>query len=208
MIEGLTFDEEGHIYRMRGLRIPSVTQVIDGALKDLSHIPRDVLERARHTGELVHAVTEYDAHGELDEDTVDDSIKGYLAAFRKFVAEKKPTFEWSERLVYHSMHGYAGKPDHMVVIDGERGPLDKKSGVVYKSDVVQVAAYFSAMNCMQQDLFANKPGAPMPWCNYGWALYLKENGTYRLEKFGRQTLASAFHVFSAARQCYRFREGI
>ncbi len=62
----LAFEPVGHIYRLNGEIIPSVTTVLKGVrLIDYSFIPQDVLQAAAKRGQLVHQALQYYAQGTL-----------------------------------------------------------------------------------------------------------------------------------------------
>ena len=81
----VTFEPEGHVYTWNGRRLPSITQILKAeGFIDTSHYD----EWSRDKGSMVHLACHYDLAGELDEDTLDDEIRPYLAAFRKFMARR------------------------------------------------------------------------------------------------------------------------
>lgn len=102
------FDEESHVYTYQGNRLPSVT----GILKDEGFI--DIAwydEWSRDKGSHVHTAIEYDLTGELDEENLDDEIRPYLSAFRKFMAESGFKVQRSEIPQMSTTYHYAGKSD-------------------------------------------------------------------------------------------------
>lgn len=110
----LQFDADKHEYRLDGAVVPSVTQVTDGLLTDLSMVPPDILRRAAEFGQAVHAACEYDDDGTLDEDSLDVSLLPYLAGYRKFKAEAKPEVLANELKVYSRKYGFAGTLDRVM----------------------------------------------------------------------------------------------
>lgn len=185
--------DEAHVYRLRGRVVPGVTRVLDKTLRDLSMISRDVLERARETGTLVHDATELDAMGELDHETIDPSILPYMKAWWRFREVVKPVFISNEEMVYHPVYDFAGKLDHHVEILGEEGILDKKSGVSDRVDEVQLSAYVQGKFHLENDRARRMKR---------WVLQLGADGNYKLRPCGDH-----FHVFLAALTCYRFKNG-
>lgn len=189
----LRFRADDHTYWRGKTSVPSVTKILDTVLGRTWMIKPEVLAKAAETGELVHEATALEVMGELDEDTVDDSIRGYLLAFRKFQQECRPKFLKTEEMIYHPAYHYAGTLDHMVEINRELGTLDKKSGVESKLHHAQVAAYHEAVP-HSLDMRPKK----------GWVLYLRENGTYKLVLVDERP--KMFEVFIAALKCYKFLE--
>lgn len=86
-----SFDEENHIYRIDGLIVPSVTQMLeDNGLVDFSYVSKkhkQALENARWKGLCYHKATEYRDEGILREATVSTSLVPLLEAWEKFLAD-------------------------------------------------------------------------------------------------------------------------
>lgn len=104
----VTFDEETHTYRYSGVIIPSVTQILqaEGFIDT-----RFYDEWSRDKGSFVHQAIKYDLAGELDEENLDDEIRPYLFAFRKFMAESGLVIDKSEIPGANTTYGYCGTPD-------------------------------------------------------------------------------------------------
>lgn len=104
----VTFEPYMHTYFYNGNILPSITQIltaegfIDTAFYD---------EWSRDKGSMVHLACRYDLAGELDEDTLDDEIRPYLSAFRKFMADSGFKVERSEVPGINTTYSYAGTPD-------------------------------------------------------------------------------------------------
>lgn len=65
--DGLTFEEKDHVYRLKGDRLISLTQLLDAAgLIDYSHIDPVVLKNKAEFGTKVHEYTKWMDQGELD----------------------------------------------------------------------------------------------------------------------------------------------
>ncbi len=193
-----TLDHATHTYRLGRVVVPGVTSVIDRILKQTWRIDREVLANRAEIGQLVHEATELDVEGELDDDTIDKEILGYVRAFRRFREEMKPTFHSTEELVYHPAYNYAGTLDHVMELNGAVGVVDKKSGMEMDANEVQIAAYWEA-----------KMAGSMKYINgklltRGWVLYLRENGTYKLHPVKER--GRLFQIFVSALNCYNFIE--
>ena len=78
------FEPDGHIYTSNGQTLPSITQILkaEGFIDTTFYN-----EWARDKGSMVHLACHYDVTGCLDEDSLDDEIRPYLAGFRRFMAE-------------------------------------------------------------------------------------------------------------------------
>lgn len=102
------FEPDGHVYTWNGRRLPSIT----GILKDEGFIDTAFYDEwSRDKGSMVHLACHYDVTGELDEDSLDDEIRPYLSAFRKFMAESGFKVDKSEVPGVNTTHLYAGTPD-------------------------------------------------------------------------------------------------
>ena len=102
------FQPDTHIYSRAGKIFPSVTGILQAeGFVDSAWFT----DWARDKGSHVHTAINYDLAGELDEDTLDDEIRPYLAAFRKFMAESGFKVERSEVPGVNTTHLYAGTPD-------------------------------------------------------------------------------------------------
>jgi hypothetical protein len=102
------FDKEQHIYQSNGIVIPSVTQILlaEGFIDDTWFD-----SWSRDKGSMVHLACHYDISGELDEESLDDEIRPYLAGFRKFMKESGFKVERSEVPAINKTYSYAGTPD-------------------------------------------------------------------------------------------------
>jgi hypothetical protein len=77
----LLFDPDSHTYTLNGEKVPSITQIIaDMGLIDTTWFT----DHSRERGTFVHRIIEWHLLKELDEDTVDESLVGYLNAWKRF----------------------------------------------------------------------------------------------------------------------------
>lgn len=144
MIEGLTFEAEGHVYRYKGAVVPSVTTVLQ-QLQYLQGIPWEVLEAAREFGTHVHQACHLLNQGDLDEDSLDPALVPYLNGYKRFLSETGFVVTGSEILVYNQTARYAGQLDFTGSFRGTTWVVDIKSGVVPSTVGAQVAAYQAAL---------------------------------------------------------------
>jgi hypothetical protein len=70
-----------------------------------------------------------DAQGVLDQLTVAQTLIGYLAAWRKFVYEMRPTFIAMEQVVWNV--GFAGRRDFVVQFPGGQAPDEIDGALLY-----------------------------------------------------------------------------
>jgi hypothetical protein len=104
----VAFEKEGHVYTANGVIVPSITQILTAeGFIDTTHYD----EWSRDKGSMVHLACHYDITNELDEESLDDEIRPYLYAFRKFLAQSGFKVERSEVPGINTTYGYAGTPD-------------------------------------------------------------------------------------------------
>ncbi len=149
----LSFDEASHTYRLGGVIVPSVTQVLKILDDSFDRVPLDVLEAAREFGQHVHKAVELDSTGQLDEDSLDPALAEYVAGWRKFLKDRKATVIASEVRVASRRLRYAGTLDAIIETNGVEILVDIKSGAVPSSVGPQTAAYEFAAR--ESDRFPN-----------------------------------------------------
>ena len=116
--KALTFDDRRHIYRLKGIELPSVTQVMK-PLSDETYrsVEPRVLNRAADKGTAVHnAIENYISFGIED---IDPEFSGYFIAFLRWYQEFNVKPIASEYRLYHKFMGYAGTADLICDIGGQ-----------------------------------------------------------------------------------------
>lgn len=172
MRQAFTFDPPSHTYRLGEAVLPSVTQLIDGALVSYAMVPPDVLEAARQMGLAVHRATELYDLADLDEASLDPQLRPYLEAYVRFRRETgfEPTA--IEEQLYHPGLLYAGTPDRCGRMGGDLVVLDLKKMQVLNNWIgVQTSAY--------QELIGAHGRRP----KRRFGLSLRKDGTYKLHEF-------------------------
>lgn len=102
----ITVDED-HIYRVDGMKVPSVTQL----LKEFGFYGENMLRFADPTfGSAVHLACQYDDAGTLDESSLDESVRLRLVQWRKYKKENYVYVALNEKPLY-SKSGFCGTPD-------------------------------------------------------------------------------------------------
>lgn len=187
----LQFDPESHTYTLGGQVVPSVTQVIAPIRPDFSMVPPAILEAKRALGVAVHAACEYDDDGDLDEDSLSDHLRPYLAAWRKFRADTGAAIVMNERQIGHPTLYFAGTLDRLATIDGETWLLDLKTAAdSHPSFGVQLAGY----ECL---LIADGyHGAQVKRAS----VHLREDGSYRLHQYKNPNDAIVFRALLSVQQ--------
>lgn len=113
--DGLTFEEVTHTYTLKGIVLPSVTQIIrDNRLSsDFSFVSAANMEMARQLGQAVHIATHYNDEGTLDDATVDPVVLPYLNAWRQFVTDRGIEFVALEQRVADPVYQFCGTVDRI-----------------------------------------------------------------------------------------------
>lgn len=145
---GLSFNEERHEYRWNGEVVPSVTSFLK-PIYDFSEVPSRYLEEAQQRGTYVHQMTEAYDLGVLDEQAnaavADGAFVGYLAAWKRFLADHEPIWDEIEQMGYCQQHRFAGTWDRCGTLErGRPGRwlIDiKTSQQASRAWGVQTAAY-------------------------------------------------------------------
>lgn len=186
--DNLTFDAETHTYRINGERVPSVTQVLEGAgLIDT----RWFNDEARTRGTYVALATQYCDEGTLDYDALDDGLRGYVEAWRKFKHEAgngKMEIISIERRVSNRKLRYAGTLDRLFKWGHQSWVLDIKTGSKAAWHSLQTAGYAECL--------------PKSWLHKRGSVFLKEDGTYKLDVHDD---FSDVHVFLSALNLYHWK---
>lgn len=169
-MERLTFDPEKHIYRVDGLKLPSVTDICK-PLVTFGEVSQEVLRQAARRGSQVHEYAELIDYGmEANDLEVEPELVGYVTAYTRFLRDYKPEWELIEKPLYSLDMGYAGTLDRYGIIDGEKTIVDIKtsssaSRATRIAWAVQLEAYLGLLGCG----FAKR-----------YNLWLKSDGNYQL----------------------------
>ena len=164
----LEFEEATHTYRVRGVVLPSVTQIIKPVSPSFDMVDPATLEQKRQFGVAVHLACELVERGELDDSATHPRIMGCVAAWLSFLSDAQATVLASETKHYSPIHRFAGRIDR--VVDMRTGPLLidlKTSDQAYPSYGVQTAGYA----VMLEEEFGKLQRA---------TLLLSDDGKYRL----------------------------
>ena len=159
----LEYDDKAHSYKVEGVKVPSVTRVVDGCFpKDLTHwalsIGQEeydkVISEALEVGNDTHQwIEDYINFGHACEDTDGlwrcNHILKPVKAFLGWTEEYKPEWIDAERKIYCDKYKYAGTVDAVAKINGRVCVIDfKTSKKVYKPYHLQVTAYAQAIKRM------------------------------------------------------------
>ncbi|MDE2099521.1 MAG: hypothetical protein KGL39_19875 [Patescibacteria group bacterium] len=132
----ITLDEH-HIYKADGIIYPSTNEILN-----LYFPPSEwYTEEGREKGTKRHKWYEAIAQGLELENEPDPRIAGAVAGFRKFWADAKPTYLFSEQPFVDPI-GVGGKPDLVCILNGRLSIVDYKPKNKNKRTPLQTAAYF------------------------------------------------------------------
>lgn len=135
----IQFDPEKHEYIFKGVKFPSVTQIIAdaGLYGDTSYFT----EHSRKRGKFAHRVIEYYLAGTLDEATIDPFLLPYFHAWQRFEAEAVFISDECEKVMASEIHRFAGTVDHIGHLNGHYCLIDVKTGSPSPTHAIQTAAY-------------------------------------------------------------------
>jgi len=201
--EGLVFCEPHHRYWFGGHRVPSVTTILK-PLDNFDGVDPEVLEAARLRGIAVHSATQYDDDGDLDMGTVDDMIRPYLLAWRKFKGETGFETILSEHRVMSTRYRYAGTLDRIGLLGGRQVLLDIKTGEqVPLSAGPQTAAYLEAFNAAYPP-----PAGKEAMASRRYVVQLRSTGDYQLIPYTASDDLQCFLAHLNIHQWWQRREGV
>lgn len=194
----LEFNEDKHEYRVAGTLLPSVTTILHN-LSIMSRLDPALLKDAAERGRLVHRAVHLDNLDDLVEGSVDESVYGYLRAWRRFKSDHQFEWMWGETPLHSERWGFAGTPDCFGTWKQvRRRPhvlLDVKSGIPDPVHGPQTAAYLELAR--ENDMLDRRLTSERA------VVYLEATGFYKVERVLDQ---GDWSNFVAALTCYRFRE--
>lgn len=181
----LEFEENGHIYKLDGAVIPSVTTIMNPLSQSLyGGIDETVLNAAAERGTAVHnAIENYTLFGI---DDIAPEYSGYLAAYKAWCNDFNPQPISTERKVYHKVLRYAGTSDLIAMIEGKRILVDYKTSATVNKMLtgIQTEAYAKAYESHDYPIDGKA------------ILHLKKNGKYTWVYYDKNDSAS-WDVFGA-----------
>jgi hypothetical protein len=182
MADVFTFDESTHVYKLNGVVLPSITQLIK-PLVDYGHVPPAVLANAAEFGKKVHRMAELEETGTLDDETLDEKLRPVLAAYREWrstngiiPADAVPACEIP---MFHKKKQFAGTPD--LIFDGLAVVEIKTRKTNRLTDAIQLAA--------QEMLWTANGGKVANYSHHVIELYA--DGRHKLETFSSKEMKEA-----------------
>lgn len=161
----LKFVPEGHKYYWKGREVPSVSSILQPLQP--SYFDDGGVAIAR--GNAVHLATAFDDEDNLDEDTLDDSLVGYVDAWRSLKEDLGLDIVSIELPVYHRVLAYAGTIDRVTAYAGTYSLMDIKTGLPSVTHSLQLAGYAQA--------YQSQTGIRVTTRHVA---YLREDGSYEV----------------------------
>lgn len=186
----ITLDERTHVYTAAdGRVIPSVTQILtDAGLIDTQWFT----EQATTRGTYIHEATALDDVDDLDMETLDEGLAGYVAGWRAFLSETGAEILSIEERVCSPAFTYAGTLDRRIMFQGFEWVVDLKSGSPLRWHALQTAAYASLVIPSAAGVHMLKRAT----------VHLKANGRYSFTPHADRT---DFDIFGATVALYHWK---
>jgi len=136
-------------------------------------------------GKAIHRATHLIDTGELDWESADERIMGFLEAYQRFKKESGIDFAYREKSLYHPQYQYCGTPDAFYPL------TDIKSG---EDNELQLGAYAALLE-------ANG----FPKVREAFTLKLNEDGTYKFTPT-KTDIRTLQHIWFAVLTVNRYKE--
>lgn len=168
-----------HIYRNdEGEIYLSVTQqLIIAGLVDYSMVRREDLDFAALRGQYVHEASNMYLHDDLDLELIDDSYRGYVEGFVKFVTENGLTVWRSEELVWDEKLRTAGRFDFI----GTLRPLNSLPILFEIKTTASISPTVKLQTAAYKLFYERRDSSVTP--TQRSCLHLMKNGNYKLIKY-------------------------
>lgn len=175
-------DEPTHTYTVNGVRVPSVTQILEElGIIDYRGVPPEMLKHAKDRGVAAHLACQYYDEDDLDGESLDPQITPYVAGWHKFRQEHHFRIIEIEQIHLGEVYGrrYGMKIDRLVDWAGQPTIIEIKcSSKIHRWYGAQTAAYAIGLG--------TKPGTKPEQSLAGFrrtVVHLKPNATYSLHEY-------------------------
>lgn len=164
-----SFTESDHSYWLEGVRIPSITQLIQkGGLVSGEHF---FTEASRARGTEIHTLcTAFDL-GALVQANLEGPHSGYVLAYLAASAQMKPEWTRIEEADYHAGLKFAGRIDREGIVLRQFSIVELKSAVK--------AAHHAVQTALQTILTEPRHKLPLTTVQR-LCIYLKANGKFQV----------------------------
>jgi hypothetical protein len=182
---GLTFEEKTHTYRVNGIVVPSVTEIMKPlASAHYGGIDAHTLANAAKRGTAVHhAIENFIKFGVED---IPAEYANYLMAFRSWWRDCGITLIVSEGRVYHRFLRYAGTVDLPCLFAGKKLCVDFKTSAAIAEMLVRVQLEGYARAYDSHDVTFDEKAI----------VHLKRDGTYTMVCYPAKD-TEAYEVFGS-----------
>lgn len=171
----LTFFDEKHVYEINGQKIPSVSEIMRFASREVyAGIDQWRLDNAADRGTRVHDATlAIDESGSAD---VDADIALYVEAYVKFIKKFHPRYIASELALADTQAWFAGRLDRCAIVNQKCAIIDIKTSSRIETRLVQ--AQLTAYAWLWE---RNRPEK----LDELYVLHLMGDGTFRFRRIER-----------------------
>jgi hypothetical protein len=153
-----------HEYTIDGKVYPGVTTIL-GDVYGRFPYPEGAAERGHH----VHLATQLFDEDDLDDESLDPLVAGYLEGWKRFRDEMDFVPTQIEKLVHNEVYGYCGTLDRIGTMKGKLYLIDIKSGAKEWWHRIQTAAYAL---CLPPDTVFKRA-----------SVYLSAEGKYKIDYY-------------------------
>jgi hypothetical protein len=166
-----TFDAAAHAYHVDGVRVPSITQLLDkgGLVNGAAYFT----EESRRRGHAVHSLCMDFELGNLTLERLESPYRGYVLGYVEAVTALKPTWDQIEIFDIHPTLRFGGRPDRVGQCFARYTVAEIKSAAKAKHHAVQTA--------LQAILVGGRHGLPKAEDLQRLVIYVKANGKYSIE---------------------------
>lgn len=166
-----TFDAQQHAYAIDGVRVPSITQLLDkgGLVNGAAYFT----EESRRRGHAVHSLCMDFELGALTMERLDGPYRGYVLGYIEAMTAIKPSWEQVEVFDIHPTLRFGGRPDRVGPVYTLPTVLEIKSAAKAKHHSVQTA--------LQAILIGGRHGQPRAEDFQRLVIYVKHNGKFSIE---------------------------
>ena len=131
----IEFDEASHLYKVNGLLVPSVSQVIsDNFYSNFDNVNKTVMDRACSFGKAFHSATQYLDEERLDLNSIDKGLAPYLVNYEKFKKEYIKEYVVIEKMFYSKKLNVCGRIDRVAVMKEESKSIRRIVVIIREND--------------------------------------------------------------------------
>lgn len=187
-----TFDASAHAYTLDGVRVPSITQLLEkgGLIEGAKYFT----EESRRRGHEVHRLCMDFELGALDLPRLESPYRGYVLGYVAAVQALRPSWESIEIFDVHPTLRFGGRPDRVGPCMGRATVAEVKSAVQpgrcktmltpdgEEVEIQHVCTHHTIQTALQCILVGGRNGLPAPHRMQRLIFYVKANGKYAIEQ--------------------------